>query len=390
MKISYIVCSKTNLVGVRKKVLAQAQTLSSLGCKVSLFATETLLSRVTQQEKNGSFLINRSKITRVTDKNSPFSKLQYRKKLFQEIKEFIERTRPDFVYFRYPVADKNFFDLLGDLPDVKVVTEHQTKEEQELWRSRAYLPLLSEIVWGKKLRRRLTALTGVTKEICEYQLERSGKQLPYLVSPNGIDVSSVPQRTLLPRKPLERIELLAVAQVAVWHGLDRLIQGIAKSKKYVDVLLHIVGEGPALENLQEMVKEQDLSDHVVFHGFKTGDALDRIFDACHIAVGSLGIHRLGIKEASVLKVREYCARGIPFIYSPLDEDFPEEFPFRLKVPADDSPIDVQSIIDFAHRVFQDNSHPYVMREYATRQLDWKIKMKGLKRFLEQLASGGVS
>ncbi len=198
---------------------------------------------------------------------------------------------------------------------------------------------------------------------------------------NGVDVEKLPIRAIPPFDGKE-LHVLALSNVQFWHGLDRLIEGIDGSEKNRRAILHIVGEGPDIPRLKRKVESRHLTDQVIFHGSLHGRDLDEMFDKCHIAAGSLGIHRLGINEASVLKVREYCGRGIPFIYSPIDEDFPVEFPFRLKVPADDSPIDMPSIFDFANKVLSDNSHPYVMREYATRHLDWKIKMKGLKSFLE--------
>jgi len=101
-------------------------------------------------------------------------------------------------------------------------------------------------------------------------------------------------------------------------------------------------------------------------------------------VGSLGIHRIGLKEASILKAREYCARGIPFIYGIADPDFPADFPYILHLPADESPIDIEQVITFADRVLADPDHPQKMHRYAEEHLDWSVKMKRLKDFLEAL------
>jgi len=123
---------------------------------------------------------------------------------------------------------------------------------------------------------------------------------------------------------------------------------------------------------------------VLFHGFKTDKELDKLFDKCHIAVGSLGIHRLNLKHGSVLKVREYCARGIPFIYSAIDPDFPESFPYRLKVPANENPIEIPSVVEFAGKVLLDQEHSEKMRRHAEENLDWSIKMKRLFEFIKQI------
>jgi hypothetical protein len=65
-------------------------------------------------------------------------------------------------------------------------------------------------------------------------------------------------------------------------------------------------------NLKNLASRLRINDHIIFHGFVHGKELDRLFEQNHIAVGSLGIHRIGLNQLSILKAREYCARGIPF------------------------------------------------------------------------------
>jgi hypothetical protein len=95
-----------------------------------------------------------------------------------------------------------------------------------------------------------------------------------------------------------------------------------------------------------------------------------------------------LKEASILKAREYCARGTPFIYGIADPDFPPDFPYILHVPADESPIDIEQVLAFAKEVCADPDHPQKMRRYAEEHLDWSVKMKKLKDFLEALVGVG--
>ena len=127
-----------------------------------------------------------------------------------------------------------------------------------------------------------------------------------------------------------------------------------------------------------------MKEKVIFHGFVSGKALDTLFDECHVAIGSIGLHRIGLNEASVLKHREYCARGIPFIIECSDFDFPNDFPYFYKVPADETPISIDDIFHFTRLVFSDSDHPHKMHDYAMKYLDWSIKMKNLKLFLEDL------
>jgi hypothetical protein len=85
-----------------------------------------------------------------------------------------------------------------------------------------------------------------------------------------------------------------------------------------------------------------------------------------------------------LKGREYCARGVPYIIACDDPDFPADFPYILHLPADESPINIDQVLAFAQEVCADPDHPQKMRRYAEEHLDWSVKMKTLKGFLEAL------
>ena len=106
------------------------------------------------------------------------------------------------------------------------------------------------------------------------------------------------------------------------------------------------------------------------HGKKHGIELDEIFDQCDFGIGSLGRHRVGIRDIKTLKNREYAARGIPFIYSENDTDF-DKRPYVLKMPADETAINIETIIHFFQ---QFNISPQEIRA-SIEYLSWKHQMK---------------
>ena len=44
--------------------------------------------------------------------------------------------------------------------------------------------------------------------------------------------------------------------------------------------------------------------------------------------------------------------------------------YQLDIPADESPVDMNLVIEFIKRVLNDSTHPHIMRKFAERNLDW--------------------
>jgi len=140
------------------------------------------------------------------------------------------------------------------------------------------------------------------------------------------------------------------------------------------VELHIVGDGEEVPALEQLARSLDVFKQVHFHGPLSGHALDEQFDLADIGVGTLGLHRKGVKLDSSLKHREYVARGLPFVMAGTDTDLQGDLSFVMKAPANDEPIALGEIIQ---RFSQYDMHTLAseMRSYAEAHLSWQIKMK---------------
>lgn len=108
---------------------------------------------------------------------------------------------------------------------------------------------------------------------------------------------------------------------------------------------------------------------IVSPPLKMNEELDELFNEADFAIGSLARHRSGIDKIKTLKNREYAARGIPFAYSETDEDF-DKMPYILKVPADESPIDIHRLIRFYMEL---DLSPRKIRD-SIKNLSWKEQM----------------
>ena len=116
--------------------------------------------------------------------------------------------------------------------------------------------------------------------------------------------------------------------------------------------------------------QNQLEPYVVLHGQQHGEQLDKIFEQSDFAIGSLARHRSGITVIKTLKNREYAARGIPFIYSETDTDFDDK-PYVLKASADETPIRIETILEFYHRQEWDSGE---IRQ-SVNHLSWKSQMQ---------------
>ncbi|SHE81884.1 glycosyltransferase [Caloramator proteoclasticus] len=196
---------------------------------------------------------------------------------------------------------------------------------------------------------------------------------------NGIDISDIRIKELYDYKNM--INLIAVANVSYWHGYDRVIEGLrlyyeSKNKDRIRVNFHIVGDGPELNKLKKIANDYGLNEYVVFHGNKIGKELDDLFDISNIGIGSLANHRKGFTKDSALKNREYCARGIPFVIASDDEMFGDNFKYIYKIPKDESPIDINKVIEF-YNLIKKEKFTIEMRKYAEENLTWNAVMRDI-------------
>jgi len=207
----------------------------------------------------------------------------------------------------------------------------------------------------------------------EYEKKRLSK---YLVISNGVDVESIKRRT--PPALNKQLHILGLGNLSIHHGYDRIIRGIAEYKGPYEIFFHLApGSGyEEAQKLRKMAVDYEISDKVLFYPPLSGKELDDIFDRCHVAAGSLGLHRIGLQNGSVLKMREYCSRGIPFFYAYYDKDF-SNFAFSIKISADESPVDLNLICTFIEEVYSKNNHVEEMRKYAEKNLNWASIMKKL-------------
>jgi glycosyltransferase involved in cell wall biosynthesis len=187
---------------------------------------------------------------------------------------------------------------------------------------------------------------------------------------NGVNVSALPLHT--PRAGQPDIRLLALASMSGWHGYDRIIRSLAGYRGDADVRIAFVGgDGDgSLAKWMLLAEEQNLLGRITFHGPRYGAELEAIIAESDLGIGSLAMFRYGLKQGITLKAREFMARGLPFLNAVVDYALPDGKKYFLKVPNDETPIDMAEIVAFVQKAKADPSRSAAMRAYAEQNLNW--------------------
>lgn len=213
--------------------------------------------------------------------------------------------------------------------------------------------------------------------------------IPTVPITNGINLESIPIKDFS-KTTNNVVNIISVAYFEPWHGIDRFLRGMAhyyQRNGTREIYLHLVGGGSQTAYLKKLCERMSLSEKVTFYGAVKSEDIRPIYDICSIAIECLGIHRKseGMLSAS-LKSREYLAKGIPFIHSaPIDIFKQKPVDFCLRVPEDESPIDIEKLLFFHDSLYGKYTHEQVVhniRKYAEDTVSMDKAMGSVIRLLK--------
>lgn len=296
----------------------------------------------------------------------------------------------EFLYIRKPtVVSRDFVCFLKEIrkaiPHCKVLMELPTypydKELSTPWHR---LPLLwQDHYYRNQLKRYIDQIVALS----DYD-EIFG--IPTLKIRNGINLSAY---RLKKQNTTSTFNIGCAAQFAAWHGIDRLLRGIAQYKKHFypecPVHLYLAGEGPELSNLQKITNQLGLQSEVTFCGKLNQKQLyEQLYDRCDIGVECLALFRRSENAiSSSLKSREYLAVGMPFIYSgKIDVLEQNAADFVFEIPSSEEPVDIQSVIDEYNKLLQKETKKELsarIRTYANQCVSWQTTMSEVVEWIQQ-------
>lgn len=353
--------------GVERKVRAQHKALQSwLDCELLTLPVVTYRNSLWE------------KIVRRLPYTAAWRKWNYRG----------EFDDADFVYIRQVYHDQSFLRYLRAIrahnPGIKLIYEVPTypfepdpaagKKERRLFRDPYALKRSKS--WQK--------IAAQMDRIATFYGQDHIAGVPCINMINGFDFS----RVKLPERQLgDIVHLISVSATAYWHGYDRLIEGLHQyyaNGGSRNIVYHLVGT--VLPAHRSMTERYGLQEHVILHGPMHGEPLRELYGQAAIGVDVLGGHRKNYPVSSSLKSREYCAYGLPILTASPVDFMPADFPWQMLVPYDDSPVDIEKLIDFYQSVYGHTAPAEVsagIRSYAEQRCDMRVAMKPVAEWLLQ-------
>lgn len=373
MNILYIAFKDFSVLhyGASKKVISACRALEELGNTVTLLG----------QNKGNTVAVDTEGHCTLIKSHSSFivSKLQPlfdKKHQIEDIKSYLNNKHYDMCYIRFDLNTKKFLSLLKvlrihcDKILIEIPTYPYTKEYTGFINS---VRLAIDDYYAKKIKDYVDMIVTFYKVPGGYYYG-----VPVKVVPNGFDFSDV--KIISTDAVLENIDIAAVSSMRLWHGYERLIEGLHlyyENRGDRNIILHLVGDGRECPKYKELVSKYKLEEHVVFHGALHGVELEELLEKCTLGLDSLARHRTGISVLSSLKSREYGAKGIPIINSCDIDIIGDDFEYFLKTPADETPIDINEVIHFYDKCYKEKSRLVVakrIRNYIETRSDMKAVM----------------
>lgn len=337
---------ENQLYGVHAKMLSQCRAFGAYGYQVDMIQRKgpatVLLNDCAQPIplRSRSALLHNHNIRALLDKKNQIS----------DIKAYLKGCHYDACYIRYDFSDPGFISLLKSIKKIcpKIALELPTYPYEA--ENRARLISRLKLAVDKQYRSKLKQYVDFI--VTFYGGYEKIFDIPVVVIPNGFDFSTM---SLVSRElPKDGLHIIAVSSMREWHGYERFIEGMRnyyQNDGNENIILHLVGNGREYAKYESLIHDYSLEDHVILEGAMHGEKLDALYEICALGIDSLARHRSGISVLSSLKSREYGAKGIPMINSCEIDIIDKTFPYMLQVRADESPINMEDVLNFYHNCF---------------------------------------
>ncbi len=347
-------------IGLSKKITMQLEAFESLGYEV-IFSAYT---------ENGVAILHKDKIlVEQIYSNQKVNSILRRFRLMKLCKQFIMTQKFEVGFIRWDAVDKIFLDI------VKLLKMNCDKV---LMDCHGYFEGYNAPGLKGRYTKYMTFLNSnkLSKYIDYCLTESKNNQvfgIPALSIDTGINIDNYKPHQYMGNK--DELHLISVATETIYHGYDRIIYGLYKFKKNhtAEIYLHFVGK--VSDKTKKLIQKLNLEKYIFLYGYQSGRELEKIYNMCNIGIGPLAPHRVGGKEGTGIKTKEYFAIGLPYFFAGQELLVPENYRYALKIESDDSPVDIQKIFNFYETVKDDKNIQENMRNFANEHYSWKTIFK---------------
>lgn len=362
--------SYNDALGITKKILDQKNAFEKLGY--------TVLYSGYLENGTGIFDTNGNVI----------DICMYNKFLPERVKKLLRRFYLMKHCFMY-VKD-NYFDIgfirwdAVDACFLKVLRQLRLRSKIVIMDFHGYFPNYTPTsIKGKYIIRKTKANGSKMKEYVDVGLTESNNSILFGIKcqtiDTGIDVYKYNKHLYI--GDAGKIEMISVSNEATYHGLDRLIRGLKAYSLSVNqpyIGLHLVGN--ISNETKQLIRDLKLQDIIHLYGYRSGADLESIYSKCNVGVGPLAPHRIGGKEGTGIKTKEYFAIGIPYFFAGKELLVPDNFPYVFNVTDDETPINIEEIVQWFNRIKNDRYIQDNMRQFALDNYSWeKMFSKAIKQ-----------
>ena len=202
-----------------------------------------------------------------------FQQIRFDKYAAKELQTKIVSFQPDLVYERSAWMSNGSVEVLSNF-NIKHVVEINAPFEEEIKSFEKAHSFLAS-TGKKKLKHLLQAanlVLPITSSLQAYLIKRYDlNSNKCLVIPNAIEYSEIQineshVEAINKQFNLSEVTVLGfVGSIFPYHGVDRLIRGVAKLN-YTDISILIVGDGYLIPSLKKLAEELGISERVHFTG----------------------------------------------------------------------------------------------------------------------------
>lgn len=390
MKLLYIyIGSGKRLSSIKEKILQIVEELNQHEIEVKgLFFTTEVHKKERLNEHVELIPVSKTKA-------KYFHTIKKHRRSIRRVHDYLKEHHDEYdaIYFRYPGGCDALYSLVKEFGD-KIVFEHNSKETEELrllskdvkfgirptnlltWIQSVKIQR-AEQTWGGRVLAKTAMGIAVTEDMAEYEIDRARGKYKCLAVANGLKVNGIKKRPDLPfdGKNLNMALISGASTAAPYLGVDRILSGVKKYKGDLNINIYCVGR--IFQQDTDLMKglRKESSFHLLPE--MDSDQLNEFFDDIHISWGSLGLHRISMRQGSVLKVNNSLSRGIPVVvaYEEMEVvNCPDYKPYILQLPATDNAVDFNRVGQFAQQVLQDPDYATTIRDLALKNTDVSVKM----------------